>query len=292
PVLTSTLRRFAERFGPAGYRESALIPCYGMAEATLFVSGKPDGTSPRSTWLDKAALEQGGATAATAGAAGATEVMSCGAVAHGHEVVIVDSRSRRPVPPGTVGEIWVAGPNVAHGYFGRPELTAGAFQARLDGARDGSAYLRTGDAGFLMDGELYVTGRLKDVIIIAGRNLYPQDIEVSVLAASDDLRRAAAFAVRPGDGEEQLVVVAELRRAGQRGEQYLAGLRDRVTAAVAAGHAVRPALVHLGPPGTIATTTSGKVRRSATRQAYQDGTLKELAPARAAELAASAESAR
>ncbi|MFC5749032.1 fatty acyl-AMP ligase [Actinomadura rugatobispora] len=287
PVLRSTLDRFRERFAAFGYRESALIPCYGMAEATLFVSGKPDGTTVRTAWVGKPALERGTVEVTAPGAGGATEVVSCGAVAHGHEVLVTDPETMSPLPEGRVGEIWVRGPNVAEGYFGKPEATAATFGARPSGDdgetdedADGGAYLRTGDAGFLLDGELYVTGRLKDVVIIAGRNLYPQDIEVSALAAHDGLRKAAAFSVRPEGRGEELVVVGEFRRAGRRSAEDLAAVREAVVAAVTADHAVRPARVHLGPPGTVPTTTSGKVRRNATREAYERGSLKELAPVR------------
>lgn len=275
PVLKPTLDRFRDRFASCGYRESSLIPCYGMAEATLYVSGKPDGTLMRTVWLDKAALEQGSAQAAAPGTAEAAEMVSCGAIGHDHEVIIVEPRTLRPVEPGTVGEIWVSGPSVAGGYFDRPELD-GTFSARPRGTDHDGSYLRTGDLGFLLDGELFVTGRLKDVIVIAGRNLFPQDIEVSALDAHPDLRRTAAFSIRPDGGEEQLVVVAEFRRAGSRTEADLAEVREAVVAAVTADHAVRPADVHLGPPGTVPTTTSGKVRRSATREAYEQGGLKRL----------------
>ena len=283
PVLKTTLDRFRDRFAPHGYRESALIPCYGMAEATLFVSGKPDETLLRSVWLDKPALERGSVREATPGTAHITETVSCGAIAHDHDVIIVDPQTLEPVQPGAVGEIWVDGPSVAKGYFDRPELD-GTFTARpRDADHDAGhnaghkgTYLRTGDLGFLLDGELFVTGRLKDVVIIAGRNLYPQDIEVSTLAAHPDLRRSAAFSVRPDAGEEQLVVVAEFRRAGSRTEAELAEVREAVVAMVTAEHAVRPATVHLGPPGTIPTTTSGKVRRGAARDSYVEGGLKKL----------------
>lgn len=289
PVLRSTLDRFHERFAPAGYRKSALIPCYGMAEATLYVSGKPDATMMRSIWLDKPALERGTVQVTEPGTGQATEIVSCGVIADGHEVTIVDPDTRQPAGPGTVGEIWVNGPNVAAGYFRRPELTAETFTT-LPGT--GRTHLRTGDAGFLLDGELYVTGRLKDVVIIAGRNLYPQDIEVSTLAANGDLRRAAAFSVRGDGGEEELVVVAEFRRAGQRTEADLAAVRETVVAAVTGEHGVRPVDVHLGPPGTIPTTTSGKVRRNATMQAYGQRALKSLQAAAPDALAVSGDEAR
>lgn len=269
-VLKTTLDRFAGRFARCGYRDSAIIPCYGMAEATLFVSGKPGGGPARTVSLDKTALERGTVRAAAA-TGPVAELVSCGAIAHGHEVAIVDPAAGRPADPGAIGEIWVSGPSVARGYLDRPGLDE-VFRATLPDA-PGRGYLRTGDMGFLLDGELFITGRLKDVIVIAGRNLYPQDIEVCVLAACADLRRAVAFAVRPDSGEEQLVIVAEFRRAATCGEADLARAREAVVAAVTAGHGVRPADVHLGPAGTVSTTTSGKVRRAATRQAYELGRL-------------------
>ena len=274
PLLKTTLDRFRDRFACCGYQESALIPCYGLAEATLLVSGKPDGTPPRSMRLDKAALERGSARPA-ADAVPATDVMSCGTAAAGQEILIVDPETLFPAQQGTVGEIWVTGPSTAAGYFGRtgPSCT---FSARPRGTDRGGRYLRTGDLGFLLDGELFVTGRLKDVIVINGRNLYPHDVEVSALAAHAGLRRAAAFSVQADGEAEHLVVVAEFRRAGSRTEADLAEVREAVVARVTAEHAVRPIAVHLGPPGTIPTTTSGKVRHTAARQAYERGELRQL----------------
>jgi acyl-CoA synthetase (AMP-forming)/AMP-acid ligase II len=274
PVRKATLDRFSGRFAACGYRESAVIPCYGMAEATLFVSGKPDGTRPRSMRVDKAGLELGAVRAATARDGSAAEVMSCGRVAQGHEVVIVDPHTRAEAGPGAVGEIWVTGPSVAAGYAGRPDL-AGTFTATVRGAGD-TAYLRTGDLGYLHEGELYVTGRIKDVIIVAGRNLYPQDIEDTVLRSHGGLRKAAAFSVQPRSGEERLVVVAEVRRAGGWNESALSEVKEAVIAAVTAEHSVGLDDLYVGPPGTVSTTTSGKVRRAATRQGYERGSLKVL----------------
>jgi len=278
PLLKPTLDRFRDRFAACGYRESSLIPCYGLAEATLMVSGKTGAAPPRSVRLDKAALERGSARPA-AGAAPATDVMSCGIAAPGAEVFIVDPESLRPAQEGAVGEIWVTGPSVAAGYFGKTGLS-GTFSAQTRGADRGGRYLRTGDLGFLLAGELFVTGRLKDVMVINGRNLYPHDVEVSALAAHAGLRRAAAFCVQPDGEAERLVVVAEFRRAGSRTEADLAEVRDAVVARVTAEHSVRPTAVHLGPPGTIPTTTSGKVRHAATRQAFERGELRPLAAAR------------
>ncbi|RAY12319.1 AMP-dependent synthetase [Actinomadura craniellae] len=286
PVFPATVERFAERFAPRGYDPAALVPCYGLAEATLFVSGKAAGAPVRTMWLDRPALEKGVVRDAEPGGEDAVEIVSCGAVAAGHEVAIADPDARRRVPPDGVGEIWVGGPNVAAGYLGRPEpsaetftalLSTGACSAPVAGERP-PTYLRTGDLGFLRDGELFVTGRIKDLIVIAGRNLYPQDIERSVLAAGAELRQAAAFSLRDAT-TESLVVVAEFHGIRRRTAAEVAAARDLVLAAVTADHGVRPAAVHLGPVGTIFTTTSGKVRRDATRQAFVQGTLKRFAPA-------------
>ncbi|MFF7401741.1 fatty acyl-AMP ligase [Streptomyces murinus] len=292
PVSGNTMERFEERFAPVGFDPGSLIPCYGLAEATLFVSGKPEAADTiRTEQLDKTALEQGhahrthptgDATADSDGAgggaadAGTVRVVSCGIVADGHEVLIVDPHTLTPLPDGESGEIWVNGTSVAAGYLGRPELTAQTFGARPAHAADDSrTYLRTGDLGFLLDGELFVTGRLKDLIVISGRNLHPQDIEHSVLRAHQDLRRIAAFAL-PSDkrDEEEVVLVAEFRGTAKEFAAQQKELLERVTAAVTEDHGVRPGRVHIGPPGCVLMTTSGKVRRRDTRKAYLDGTLK------------------
>ncbi|MFI1797534.1 fatty acyl-AMP ligase [Streptomyces sp. NPDC020379] len=284
PVSRATLDAFRDRFGPRGYDETSLIPCYGLAEATLYVSGKRTGSAVKTVWLDRAELENGRVRQLPAEEAEAAEdgraarIVSCGEVAEGHEVIIVDPGERRPAEAGRVGEVWVRGPNVATGYLGKPELTAETFAARLADPEAGHTYLRTGDLGFLHEGELCITGRLKDLVVIAGRNLYPQDIEHSVRGSHEKLRGAAVFSV-PGESGEELVVVTEFRGtarqlAGERGE-----VRDAVVAAVTAGHGVAPADVHFAPVGAIPMTTSGKVRRDATRKAYVQGTLKKLTPA-------------
>ncbi|MFJ8098281.1 fatty acyl-AMP ligase [Streptomyces griseofuscus] len=278
PVSGNTMERFEERFAPVGFDAGSLIPCFGLAEATLFVSGKPEADdSIRTEWLDKDALEHGHARrAADTGSTDTVSVVSCGVIAKGHEVLVVDPHTLAPLAQGEIGEIWVHGANVAAGYLGRPELSASTFKARPAGApEDGRTYLRTGDLGFFLDGELFVTGRLKDLIVISGRNLHPQDIEHSVLRAHEDLRRTAAFAVRSKErDEEEVVLVAEFRGTAQKFAHREKDLLERVTAAVTEDHGVRPARVYVGPPGTVLMTTSGKVRRRDTRTAYLEGTLK------------------
>ncbi|WP_128431868.1 fatty acyl-AMP ligase [Streptomyces cyaneus] len=261
PISAATLERFRERFAGCGYDAASVIPCYGLAEATLFVTG----------------------SAATSGAVRTepldgtgTPVVGCGIAAVGHEVLVVDPGALTVLPEGRVGEIWVAGPNVAAGYWRRPDLSAETFGARLSGATEaGRKYLRTGDLGFVRDGELFVTGRLKDLIVVDGRNLYPQDLEASVERCHGELRRSAVFSV-PGEGE-QVVVVAEFWGRSREFATAERTLRAEVTAAITGDHGVRPAEMHFGPPGTVLTTTSGKVRRRATRAAFLEGTLKRFA---------------
>ncbi|MEV8379152.1 fatty acyl-AMP ligase [Kribbella sp. NPDC056861] len=236
PVSAATLTAFRERFTPAGYDERSLIPCYGLAEATLFVTGKAAGSE---------------ITLAPNG-----EVVSCGTVAIGHELAVTDE-SGAPLPDGEIGEIRVRGPNVATGYHGRPELTRRTFGA------DG--WLRTGDLGCLRNGELFVTGRASDLMIVAGRNLYPQDVEESVLRNHPPVRRAVAFGIMTQDAEE-LVVMAEVRDV-----EDAARLVSAITATVATLHGVRPADVVLLPAGAIPVTTSGKVRRNPARDSYLAG---------------------
>ena len=292
PVLAATARDFHERLAPHGLPAGAVAPCYGLAEATLFVAGKPRATAPVIRSLDGAALQLGRARepeGTTAAPGAVAEVVSCGPPAADHDVVIVDPDTRLPVPPETVGEIWVHGPNVAQGYFsaGGPDgesASSAVFHVRLATDSDTDTdtdtdrtYLRTGDLGFLWAGELFVTGRHKEVIVIAGRNLHPGDIERSALRGDAEIRQAAAFAVGPGPaGTARLVVAAELRRRTAPAPAAAAELRRRIVACVVRDHGVAPDDVRLGPVGMIETTTSGKVRRLAAREAYLAGTLKSL----------------
>ncbi|AVT28848.1 non-ribosomal peptide synthetase [Plantactinospora sp. BC1] len=271
PVRADTLRRFAEYFAPCGFREDAFYPCYGLAEATLLVTGAPAGRPPVSARFDRDALAEGRAVASTAG----TEIVGCGRSMPGQSVRVVDPQTAEAVPDGRVGEIWVSGPSVAQGYWDRPAETARTFAARLAGDPDERSWLRTGDLGFLRDGELFVTGRLKDLVILRGRNHYPQDIEATAQRADPVLRPdcGAAFGV-PVDGEERLVVVQEVER-GQTVDH--AAVTAAIRTRVAAEHDVVPYAVLLTRPATIPRTTSGKVRRERCRELYLAGELVGLA---------------
>jgi acyl-CoA synthetase (AMP-forming)/AMP-acid ligase II/acyl carrier protein len=269
PIRADVCARFLDAFAENGFRPTSLVPCYGLAEATLMVAGGPAGTVPIGRTVDGTALERHRIVAVAADAAGARTIMGCGRPAPGVEIVIVDPSTHAPCPPDEVGEIWVAGPQVGAGYWHRPAETAAAFAARL---RDGRGpYLRTGDLGFLDDGMLYVTGRLKDLIVVRGRNHYPQDIERTASAAHPSLRPggAVAFALAP-DGDERLAIVQEVRAADAAGlEQAALAIGE----AVRREHGLEPHAVILIAPRTLPKTSSGKVRRRACREALAAGRL-------------------
>ncbi|WP_367325380.1 fatty acyl-AMP ligase [Streptomyces sp. HUAS ZL42] len=254
PVRAATLRRFAETFGVAGFRREAFYPCYGLAEATVMVTGGTVDTAPT-------LLQAGEADAAAVG---------CGRPGPGVTLVVADPERGEQLPEGEVGEIWVRGASVAKGYWRNTLATRETFRATLPG-HDGR-FLRTGDLGFLRDGELFVTGRLKDLMVIDGRNHYPQDLEVSAEMAHPALRPGctAAFSVDSGVEGELPVLVAEL-------DPSVAGETEKITdlvrAAVGEGHGLSVHDVVLVHPGTIPKTSSGKIQRRATRAAYLDGAL-------------------
>jgi acyl-CoA synthetase (AMP-forming)/AMP-acid ligase II len=260
PICADTLERFLRRTAPLGFDPDALIPCYGMAETTLFVSGRRAGTRYR---VQRPAQPSG------------TPVVSCGAVDSEHNVRIIDPAGRTTVADGVVGEIWVAGRSVAAGYYRRPELTAEVFGGRLE--NEGGVFLRTGDLGFLCGDELFVTGRTKDLIIVHGRNLYPQDIEAAVVRSDPSLRKAVAFDVT-GSGGVDVVVIAETDPAVLSTESKR-NLIERIRASVVEEFGVSPQ-VHLVSKGTVPTTTSGKVcRRDAKRMLLANElTSHQLAP--------------
>jgi acyl-CoA synthetase (AMP-forming)/AMP-acid ligase II len=203
------MKRFADAFASCGFRPGALHPCYGLAEATLVVSGGSLGEEMFRT-IQVAAFEQNRVVEAGAQDRNVRTLIGSGHALHDTRIVIAHPESLTACAPDQVGEIWVSGPSIAHGYWNRPEETERACRAYLQDTGEGP-FLRTGDLGFMSDGELFVTGRLKDLIIISGRKLYPQDIELTVEQSHPALRPAccAAFSV-DGTGEEQLIVAAEV----------------------------------------------------------------------------------
>ncbi|ACZ91463.1 fatty acyl-AMP ligase [Streptosporangium roseum] len=265
PLRGSTIDRFSETFAACGLRPEAHTPGYGLAEATVFVTVMDRDLPARVTLFDRDALTAGRAVPYT-GEGRVSDLVSCG-VPTGQRVAIV-SESGTAKPDGEVGEIWVQGPNVARAYWRDEERSAEVFGNVLDGA-DGT-WLRTGDLGVVHEGELYITGRIKDLIIVDGRNHYPQDVEVTVQEADQAVRRdhVAAFAL-PGEETERLVVVAERsRRAAGRD---LAEVTANIRAAVAKNHDLRLHDFVLTEAGVVPRTSSGKIARRACVLAYLDG---------------------
>ncbi|MFF2200277.1 fatty acyl-AMP ligase [Streptomyces sp. NPDC058145] len=261
PVRAATLRRFADTFGAAGFRREALYPCYGLAEATLMVTGGTAGTPPTLLAAADGTPNAGEADAAAVG---------CGRPGPGVTVAVVHPESRQELPEGEVGEIWVGGASVAKGYWRNALATRQTFRAELEG-HDGR-FLRTGDLGLLRDGELFVTGRLKDLIVIDGRNHYPQDLELTAEVTHPALRPGctAAFSVDAGADGERPVIVAEIA-PDSAGESEK--ITDVIRAAVGEAHGLTLRDIVLVRPGTIPKTSSGKIQRRATRGAYLEGTL-------------------
>ncbi|HEX4494454.1 MAG TPA: amino acid adenylation domain-containing protein, partial [Thermoanaerobaculia bacterium] len=283
PVHAGTLARFAAAFAPCGFRRQAFLPCYGLAEATLFVAGGRLTEPPVVVRVEAAALERSRAVESTDPEVPGRELVGCGAAAEAHQVSVVDLGSLRPSPPGRVGEIWVAGPSVAAGYWHRPAEQADPFGARLAGGE--ARFLRTGDLGFQLGGELFITGRIKDLIILRGRNHYPQDLERTAERAHPAVRAGcgAAFPVE-SRGEERLVIVCELERTA--GREAAAAL-DAIRQAVAEEHEVQVHDVVLVRTGTVPKTSSGKIRRHACRDLYlAEGLVVVARSAFAAEVAA------
>ncbi len=271
PIRAETLERFATAFAPSGFRREAFYPCYGLAEVTLIVAGGRVSEPPMVASFKAAELAQGRATAQRDGSEGARLLVGSGQALAGQDVRIVKPETGALCRPGEIGEVWVAGPSVAQGYWERPELTAESFRARpVDGS---GPYLRTGDFGFLHAGELFVTGRLKDLIIIRGRNLYPQDIELTAERSHAALRPGcgAAFSVEI-DGEERLVLAQEIERQ-HRNSINVEEAASAIRQALLEQHEVHAYAVALLKPGGLPKTSSGKIQRYACREGFLNQTL-------------------
>ncbi|NGO66947.1 fatty acyl-AMP ligase [Streptomyces boncukensis] len=270
PVRADTMAAFADRFARAGFDPAAFSPCYGMAEATLFVSGSPRLEPPVTAAADPEALAEGVLRPAAPGAAQRRLVSSGRPL--GASVAIVDTGTGEVLPDGLVGEIRVRGAAVAQGYWRRGALTRETFgqTTAVPGAEEG--WLRTGDLGAMRAGELFVTGRLKDVVIVGGRNLYPQDMEYVLQRADEHLLADAGAVFGRTAGSADVVVVQEARpvlfRSGDPEE-----VAGKIRRALAREFDISPRTVLLTRPGTVRKTTSGKVRRSLMRQLFIDGAL-------------------
>lgn len=273
PIRADTIERFTRAFADVGFRPEAFFPCYGLAEATLFVSGGPWGQGASVLDVSRTSLEQKRVAPATAG--DRLRLAASGAPVSGQVLRIVDPDTCRPCDDRRIGEIWVAGASIASGYWNNETESRATFGATIEGERDRS-HLRTGDLGFLDDGQLFVTGRLKDLIIIAGRNYYPQDLELAAERSHPSLRpgHAAAFALAD-DGHERLAIALEVTRHHRESDNEV--VFSAVRRALAEREGVLPDVVVLVRQNGIPRTTSGKVQRRATRGMLLDGLLDVVA---------------
>lgn len=254
PIRVASFARFSERFAAQGFCAEAFYPCYGMAEATLLITGVRVGAGPAMRRHED------------------TDVVGCGTPRHNTHIEIVDPETLARVPEGGSGEIWVKGGGIAQGYWMRPDLSKFVFQARI--VDDDDDYLRTGDLGFMQDGQLYVTGRLKDLIVINGKKYIPQDIENECEQSHDALRQSGGAAFDVCEAESaRLVVVFELKREWMRRHAEWADLIRSVRASVHAAYGLPVSEIVLIKPGTLPRTSSGKVRRTQCREDYLSGVL-------------------
>ncbi len=302
PISAATVRRFNEAFGPYGFKPRAIKPSYGLAEATLFVSTTPASEEPKIIYVDRDALNNNRIIEVDADAESAVAQASAGKVGVSEWATIVDAESATELPDGQIGEIWISGQNMGTGYWGKDGETRETFHnilksrtspSHAEGAGDDATWVRTGDYGAYHDGDLYITGRVKDLVIVDGRNHYPQDLEYSAQESSKALRTGfvAAFSVPANqlpkevfddshaglkfdaeDTSEQLVIVAE-RAAGSH-KLELAPIIDDIRAAIAVRHGVAVRDVLLTSAGAIPRTSSGKIGRRACRAGYLDGSLR------------------
>jgi fatty acid CoA ligase FadD32 len=302
PISAATVRRFNDAFSPFGFKPEAIKPSYGLAEATLFVSATPVDEPPRIVHVDRDELNRHRFVEVPSDSPSGVAQASAGKVGVAEWVTIVDSDTATELPDGQIGEIWLHGQNMGTGYWNRPQETQETFQnilksranpSHADRAPDDATWVRTGDYGAFHDGDLYITGRVKDLVIIDGRNHYPQDLEYSAQEASRALRTGfvAAFSVPanqlptevfdnahaglkydPDDTSEQLVIVGE--RAAGANKMDLTPVADDIRAAIAVRHGVTVRDVLLTPAGAIPRTSSGKIGRRACRSGYLDGSLR------------------
>ena len=276
PVRAQTLAKFAQLYQPCGFKPEAFYPCYGMAESTLFITGGKAQERPKVVYVDKTALTKDEVVSVTPDNPNAKAVVSCGHTWLEDKIAIVAPESKQRLADNKVGEIWAAGAGIGIGYWQRPEQTESTFQATLaDNSQQ--TYLRTGDLGFIRSGELYITGRIKDMMILWGRNHYPQHIEETVESCHPALRpnHGAAFSVDV-NGEEQLVIAHEVNRTDLRqlnAEEVIGAIR----LTVGEQNLANVFAVALLKTGSIPKTSSGKIQRRACQSMFLDGSLNTVA---------------
>ena len=274
PVRADVMDRFNEKFGPYGFSPKAHYPCYGMAETTLLVTGGARDEAPVIRAFDRSELVQHRVVQVDSETREGRNLVGCGQVLKGEDVQIVHPETRRPLPEDQIGEIWINSPSCGVGYFERPEITAEVFEARLS-PDNGKKYVRSGDLGFMHRGELFVCGRLKDMIIVRGVNRYPQDIEATVESCHSSTRSggAAAFALTRWD-REHLVIVCEVDR-GRKSRNW-DDVFDSIRAAITEEHELPPDAIVLVRGHSIPKTSSGKVQRHACKNEFENRQLKNV----------------
>ena len=285
PINYETIAKFSKTFAPYGFQESAFYPCYGMAEATLIISGGIKGEKPVTKAVDSQQLQHNQIAIAKIEEQ-ARILVSCGHSLPDQEVAIVNPETMIACQPREIGEIWVTGASVANGYWHQTEATAATFKAQIKGQE--VVYLRTGDLGFIDQDELYVTGRLKDLIIIKGRNHYPQDIERTVESSSDFIRPSgtASFVIE-NNGEEKLVILSEIERRywdhRNKSQSYSSAnnskkpdLKQLIRREISQNHDLQTQHILLLKPGSIPKTSSGKIQRHVCRHNFLAGEFQSL----------------
>jgi len=289
PVLQQTMEVFIQKFGPYGFRPQTFMPTYGMAESVLFVAGlKPLSQPPKVLTLSATDLEMHTVRVLDDNGPGDRKAVSCGSPGYGHRVIAVDPVTLTQSNPNKVGELWVQGPSVPSGYWGLPEESAATFEWRLADTNEGP-FLRTGDLGFVADGEIYVTGRLKELIIIAGRNHYASDIELTVQRSGAPVRMGACVAISEHiNGVEELVIVVEVdeRRLPANAQpespgaeslsEFWASATKTVRGAVSEEHGLSVRSVVFVEPRSLEKTSSGKPRRQHYQKLFLKGKLAVL----------------
>ena len=276
PVRAETLNRFSQTFSPYGFRPSSFYPCYGMAEATLLISGGQRGQGAVVRDVSKSAMQEL-KIESPRDPEDSVATVACGKALEGEEIAIVDPQSRARCSSDRVGEIWVRGPHVATGYWLNEAATRDTFQAEIVGEPD-LKWLRTGDLGYLDgSGELFITGRIKDLIIVRGANFYPQDIEFTVQTADARLRAGfcAVFTHLDKNGQERVIVAQEIERSHRRSVDS-AAVTELIREVVAEEHQLSVSEVILVAPGGIPKTTSGKIQRQFTKHLWLNGQLERI----------------
>jgi 8-amino-7-oxononanoate synthase len=277
PIMPDTLDRFVEVFGGCGFKREAFYPCYGMAEATLMVTGSKRFFGPVVRAFDEQELAHGRAVVVAEGAGHGRRLVSSGAAIGGLTVAVVEPESQVECADGKVGEVWVNGPSTGQGYWENPIQSRTTFGARIVGGGEGARganYLRTGDLGFFVDGQLYITGRMDDLMIVRGVNHHPQDIEATARNSHPLLENGvgAAFLVDDAKGPA-VVLVHEISRVGT---EDLSPVLDAVRAGVLDGHGLALSALLLVRQGAVPRTTSGKVQRKGCKAAYLEGEIKAV----------------